>query len=274
MPGVTDIPGLEVAGVIVAGDLGDSGFRPGDAVCALLPGGGYAEYCTAPLGQCLPIPKGLTMAEAASLPEAFFTVWSNIYDRAHLQRGQTLLVHGGTSGIGVTAIQIATALGSQVWVTAGSDEKCRACEALGAVRAINYRTEQFEQVVKEDTSSRGVDVILDMVGGDYLSRDIDCLADDGRIVLISMLGGPTGSLDLAQLMRRRLTVSGSMLRSRSVAVKAVIAAKLRYNVWPLLEAGAIKPVLFAHFPLEKAAAAHQLMEGGGHIGKIVLVVQD
>lgn len=273
-PGVTDIPGLEVAGVIVAGELGDSGFMLGDAVCALLPGGGYAEYCIAPLGQCLPIPNGLSMAEAASLPETFFTVWSNVYDRAHLQHGQSLLVHGGASGIGVTAIQMATALGSPVWVTAGNDEKCRACESLGAVRGINYRTEDFGQVVKEGTNGRGVDVILDMVGGDYLRRDIECLADDGRIVLISMLDGPAGNIDLAQLMRRRLTISGSMLRSRAVPVKAAIAANLRGKVWPLVEAGTIKPVLYSRFSLERAADAHLLMESGRHIGKIVLVVRD
>ncbi len=273
-PGVTDIPGLEVAGTIVAGDLAGSRFAPGDAVCALLPGGGYAEYCTVPLGQCLPVPEGLSMAEAASLPETFFTVWSNVYDRAHLKRGETLLVHGGASGIGVAAIQIATALGSRVWATASSDEKCRACEALGAVRGINYRTQDFGQAVREGTGGSGVDVILDMVGGDYLQRDVDCLADDGRVVLISMLGGPAGSIDLAQLMRRRLTVSGSMLRARAAPVKAAIAVSLRRHVWPLLEAGAIKQVVHACFPLEEAAAAHRLMESGTHVGKIVLLVRD
>jgi NADPH2:quinone reductase len=269
-PGASDLPGLEVAGEIVAGELGDSGFRLGDLVCALVQGGGYAEYCAAPLAQCLPVPKGLSALEAAALPENYFTVWSNVFDRGQLSGDETLLVQGGSSGIGVTAIQIARALGHRVFATAGSAEKCRACEELGAERAINYKTEDFEAVVKELTGGRGVDVILDMVGGDYLPREIKALADDGRLVFIAQLGGAKGQLDMGQVMRRRLTITGSTLRPRPVAFKAAIAASLRQRVWPLIEAGKIKPVIHQRFPLEQAAQAHAMMESSAHIGKIML----
>ncbi len=271
-PGASDLPGLEVAGEIVDGDYASAGFKLGDMVCALVQGGGYAEYCTAPAEQCLPIPPGLTALEAASLPETFFTVWTNIFDRAHLAPGETLLVQGGSSGIGVTAIQLATALGHRVFATAGSDEKCRACEALGAERAINYRTEDFAVVVKELTAGKGVDVILDMVAGDYLPREIDCLADDGRIALIALLGGARAEIDLGQVLRRRLHISGSTLRPRPVAFKAAIARKLRARVWPLFAQGKLKPVIYRSFPLAQASEAHALMESSTHVGKIVLEV--
>ena len=269
-PGASDLPGLEVAGEIVAGELGESGFRLGDLVCALVQGGGYAEFCAAPLAQCLPVPKGLSALEAAALPENYFTVWSNVFDRGQLSGEQSLLVQGGSSGIGVTAIQIARALGHRVFATAGSADKCRACEELGAERAINYKTEQFEDVVKELTGGRGVDVILDMVGGNYLPREIKALADDGRLVFIAQLGGSKGELDMGQVMRRRLTITGSTLRPRPVALKAAIAANLRQHVWPLIEAGKIKPVIHHRFPLEQAAQAHAMMESSTHIGKIML----
>ena len=270
--GASDLPGLEVAGEVVDGDFSNTEFKKGDLVCALVQGGGYAEYCAAPSGQCLPLPKGLTALEGASLPENFFTVWSNVFDRCALADGETLLVQGGTSGIGVTAIQLAAALGHRVFATAGSDEKARACEALGAERGINYRTEDFVAVVKELTDGKGVDVILDMVGGDYLPREIDCLADDGRIGLIAVQGGTKAELDLGSLLRRRLTVTGSTLRPRSVAFKAAIAQHLRTTVWPLIEAGKIKPVIYQTFPLEKANEAHALMEASTHVGKIMLQV--
>ncbi|MCP3657327.1 NAD(P)H-quinone oxidoreductase [Herbaspirillum huttiense] len=269
-PGASDLPGLEVAGEIVAGDLGDSGFKLGDLVCALVQGGGYAEFCAAPLAQCLPVPKGLSALEAAALPENYFTVWSNVFDRGQLSGEETLLVQGGSSGIGVTAIQIARALGHRVFATAGSADKCRACEELGAERAINYKTEDFEAVVKELTGGKGVDVILDMVGGDYLPREIKSLADDGRLVFIAQLGGSKGELDMGQVMRRRLTITGSTLRPRPIAFKAAIAANLRQHVWPLIEAGKIKPVIHHRFPLEQAAQAHAMMESSAHIGKIML----
>jgi len=271
-PGASDLPGLEVAGEIVDGDLGDSGLKKGDMVCALVQGGGYAEYCAAPLAQCLPMPEGLTAVEAASLPETFFTVWTNVFDRAGLKEGETLLVQGGTSGIGVTAIQLATALGHRVFATAGSDDKCRACEELGAERGINYRSEDFVEVVKSLTGGKGVDVVLDMVAGDYVAREIDCLADDGRIALIALLGGAKANIDLGQVLRRRLSISGSTLRPRPVTVKAAIARNLREHVWPLFAAGKIKPVIFKTFPLEQAAEAHALMESSTHVGKIVLQV--
>jgi len=271
-PGASDLPGLEVAGEIVDGDLGDSGFRKGDLVCALVQGGGYAEYCAAPLAQCLPVPKGLSPLEAAALPETYFTVWSNVFQRAALADGESLLVQGGSSGIGTTAIQLAKALGHRVFATAGSKDKCRACEDLGAERAIDYKTEDFAAVVKELTNGRGVDVVLDMVGGDYVAREMSCLADDGRIVIIALLGGAKANVDLGQVLRRRLTITGSTLRPRPVAFKAQIARELRERVWPLLEAGRIKPVIFKTFPLEEAAAAHTLMESSAHVGKIMLNV--
>lgn len=271
-PGASDLPGLEVAGEIVDGDLAGSPFKRGDMVCALVQGGGYAEYCAAPAAQCLPVPPGLSPLEAASLPENFFTVWSNVFDRAGLVAGETLLVQGGGSGIGVSAIQIATALGHRVFATAGSADKCRACEALGAERGINYRDEDFSEVVKTLTDGRGVDVILDMVGGDYLPRELRCLADDGRLVLIALLGGAKATVDMNQVLRRRLTITGSTLRPRPVAFKAAIAAQLRERVWPLLETGRIKPVIYQTFPLAQAAAAHTLMESSAHTGKIMLQV--
>ena len=271
-PGASDLPGLEVAGEIVDGDLGESGFAKGDMVCALVQGGGYAEYCAAPIEQCLPVPDGLSPVEAASLPETFFTVWSNVFQRAGLAEGESFMVQGGSSGIGVTAIQIAHALGHRVFATAGSDEKCRAVEALGAERGINYRDEDFVAVVKELTDGRGVDVILDMVAGDYVAREIDCLADDGRVVIIALLGGAKATLDMNQVLRRRLTVTGSTLRPRSVAFKAVIARELREQVWPLFAQKKIKPVIHHVFPLAEAAAAHTMMESSTHVGKIVLQV--
>ncbi|MES2321571.1 MAG: NAD(P)H-quinone oxidoreductase [Pseudomonadota bacterium] len=270
--GASDLPGLEVAGEIVDGDLAGSPFKKGDMVCALVQGGGYAEYCAAPVQQCLPMPSGLTPLEAASLPETFFTVWSNVFDRSRLSGSETLLVQGGSSGIGVTAIQMATALGHRVFATAGSDDKCRACVELGAERAINYKTEDFVAVVKTLTDGKGVDVILDMVAGEYVAREIGCLADDGRIALIALLGGAKATVDLGQVLRRRLSISGSTLRPRPVAFKAAIAWRLQEKVWPLIEAGKIKPVIYKVFPLEQAAQAHALMETSTHVGKIMLQV--
>jgi len=272
-PGASDIPGLEVAGEIVAGDLSGSGFAIGQMVCALVAGGGYAQFCAAPLKQCLPLPANLTAIEAASLPENFFTVWSNVFDRAHLSGSESLLVQGGTSGIGVTAIQMATALGHAVYATAGSEDKARACEKLGAVRGINYKSEDFADVVRQATGGRGVDVVLDMVAGEYTNREISCLADDGRIVVIALLGGATSQIDMATIMRRRLTITGSTLRARSVDFKHAIATHLKQKIWPLLESGKIKPVIYKTFAYEDAAKAHALMESGEHIGKIVLVME-
>jgi len=271
-PGASDIPGLEIAGSVAEVGAGVTAWKPGDAVCALVQGGGYAQYCTAPAVQCLPIPNGLTPLEAASLPETFFTVWSNVFDRAHLAPGESLLVQGGSSGIGVTAIQMAKAFGHKVLATAGSPQKCAACEELGADRAINYKTEDFVAVVKETTGGRGVDVILDMVGGEYVDRELKCLADDGRIVIIAMLGGARSTVNLNEILRRRLVLTGSTLRPRPVEFKGAIARSLREKVWPHIESGRIKPVVFRIFPLEEAAQAHALMESGAHIGKIVLNV--
>lgn len=271
-PGVTDIPGLEIAGTIVALGEGVTQWKPGDSVCALVAGGGYAEYCVAPAPQCLPIPKGLTAIEAASLPETFFTVWVNVFDRARLKPGDTFLVQGGSSGIGVTAIQLAKAFGHRVFATAGSDEKCAACVALGADRAINYKTEDFVEVVNQETEGRGVDVVLDMVAGEYLEREIKCLADEGRISVIASLGGAKSTIFMPDITRKRATITGSTLRPRPVAFKGAIAAALRDKVWPKIESGAIKPVIFATFALDEAAKAHALMESSQHIGKIVLTV--
>lgn len=273
-PGASDLPGLEISGSIEGGDLEGSGLRLGEAVCALVAGGGYAEYCVVPVGQALPVPRGLTFAEAAGLPETYFTVWSNVFDRARLGPGETLLVQGGTSGIGVAAIQLASALGHAVYATAGSADKCRACEALGAVRGIDYRREDFVAVVRDATGGRGVDVILDMVAGEYLPREISCLADDGRLVIIATLGGSKCEIDASAVLRRRLTITGSTLRPRPVAFKAAIAQRLRSVVWPLFETGRIKPMLFRTFALEQASEAHALMESSQHIGKIVLAVGD
>ena len=273
-PGVSDLPGLEVAGTVAALGDGVSGWRVGDAVCALTPGGGYAGYCTTPAGQCLPVPHGLTMIEAASLPETCFTVWINVFDRARLAPGETLLVQGGSSGIGVTAIQMARAFGHRVFATAGTRDKCRACEVLGAERGIDYREEDFVAVVKELTGGKGVDVILDMVGGDYVPRELKCLAADGRLSLIAFLGGSKTMLDMSDILYRRLTITGSTLRPRSVEYKTAVADALRQHVWPKIEAGAIKPVIHSVFPLEQAADAHRLMESSTHVGKIVLSVGD
>ena len=271
-PGASDLPGLEVAGEIVDGDLDYTTLEIGDHVCALVQGGGYAEYCVAPVAQVLPVPKGWSLLEAASIPENYFTVWSNVFDRAHLLGGETLLVQGGTSGIGVAAIQLASAMGHRVFATAGSDDKVAACVGFGAERGINYKTEDFVEVVKSLTNDRGVDVILDMVGGDYLPREISCLADDGRIALIATLGGAKATLDLGQLLFRRLTVTGSTLRPRSEEFKAAIAKQLLKRVWPMMAERKIKPVIHTVFPLEQAAAAHALMESSTHVGKIMLQV--
>jgi len=271
-PDASDLPGLEVAGEIVNGDLDGSGFNQGDLVCALAHGGGYAEYCVVPIGQCLPIPKGWSVLEAASLPETFFTVYGNVFDRAKLATGETLLVQGGSSGIGVTAVQMATALGHRVFVTAGTDDKCRACEQLGAERGINYRTEDFVEVVKSLTGGKCANVILDMVAGDYVNRELRCLADDGRLVIIALLGGATGEINFGEVLRRRLVITGSTLRPRPVTFKRHIAQQLRSQVWPLLESGRIKPVIYQTFPLEQAADAHALMETSTHVGKIMLQV--
>ncbi len=271
-PGASDIPGLEVAGTIVKLGPGVTRWKSGDRVCALVTGGGYAEYVSAPAAQCLPVPQGLSQVEAAGLPETFFTVWINVFERAGLRPGETLLVQGGSSGIGVSAIQMARGTGHRVFVTAGSDEKCRACERLGAERGINYRTEDFVRIVKELTGGRGADVILDMVAGDYVPREIECLADDGRLVLIAFLGGSKTTLDMSDILRRRLTLTGSTLRPRPVEVKAAVARSLEERIWPLIAKGAIKPVIYKTFPLEKASEAHALMESSAHVGKIILEI--
>lgn len=272
-PGASDIPGLEVAGEIIAGDvqaMAAAGLKIGDAVCALVAGGGYAELCVAPVGQCLPVPAGLSLLEAASLPETFFTVWSNVFERAYLQPGETLLIQGGSSGIGVTAIQIAKALGATVFVTAGSDEKCAACVALGADHAINYKTSDFVEEVKRLTDGKGVNVILDMVAGSYVAREVLCLAEDGRLVMIAVQGGVKAELNAGLVLRKRLTITGSTLRPRSLEFKTAVAAALKAKVWPLIASGAIKPVIHSTFAAADAALAHALMESNQHVGKIVL----
>ena len=272
-PGASDIPGLEVSGEIVSGSTDGSGFKVGDKVCALVAGGGYAEYCVAPIEQCLPIPKGLSLVEAAGLPETYFTVWSNVFDRGQLSAGETLLVHGGASGIGTTAIQLAVAMGNQVYATVGSDERVKAVEALGAAKGINYKTQDFVEEIKALTSKRGVDVILDMVAGDYIARDLECLADDGRIVIIATLGGLKSSFNASSLMRKRQTITGSTLRPRPVAFKAQIAQNLHKHVWPLLESGKIKPIIHSTIDLSEANKGHAMMEAGEQIGKIIMKVQ-
>jgi len=271
-PGAPDIPGLEVAGTVVKVGSEASRWETGDRVCALVAGGGYAEYAAAPWQQCLPVPDGLSMAEAAALPETFFTVWANVFERGHLAPGETLLVQGGSSGIGVTAIQLAHAFGNRVFVTAGSDAKCRECERLGAERAINYKTEDFVSVVKEVTSGRGVDVILDMVAGDYVPRELQCLADDGRLVIIAFLGGTKTQLNMTDILRRRLTITGSTLRPRPVSFKAELARTLEDKVWPLIASGKIRPVIHSRFAMEDARGAHALMESSNHIGKLILEI--
>jgi NADPH2:quinone reductase len=271
-PGASDILGLEVSGEVVALGDGVSSLEVGDRLCGLLAGGGYAEYAVIPELQCLPVPGELSMLEAAALPETYFTVWSNVFDRGGLKTGETILIHGGSSGIGTTAIQLAAAMGATVYATAGTDEKCRACEALGATLAVNYKEEDFVEVLREATDGRGVDLILDMVAGSYLERNVSLAAVDGRIVIIAFLGGTRADMDWRPVMVKRLTITGSTLRPRSVQEKGEIAAALRKNVWPLLESGRIRPVISKVFPLEKAGKAHALMESSEHIGKIMLEV--
>ncbi|MEL7278494.1 MAG: NAD(P)H-quinone oxidoreductase [Pseudomonadota bacterium] len=271
-PGASDLPGLEAAGTVVAVGPGVSRWAIGDAVTALLPGGGYAEYVTTPADHALPVPEGMGMAEAAALCETFFTVWTNVFERGGLTAGESLLVHGGSSGIGTTAIQLGRIFGARVFVTAGSAEKCAACEALGAEAAINYREADFVSEIGTLTSGRGVDVILDMVGGSYLPRDVKALAPDGRLVMIAFLGGAKAELNFAQVMVKRLTLTGSTLRPQSIGAKARIARALEAQVWPHLNTGRLAPVMDSTFPLEEAAAAHTRMESSGHIGKIVLTV--
>jgi NADPH:quinone reductase len=274
-PGASpDIPGLEIAGTVVGVGKHCSRWSAGDKVCALVSGGGYAEYCAVPEGQCLPVPPNLSFIEAASLPETFFTVWSNVFDRANLRPGESLLVHGGSSGIGVTAIQLARAMGNTVYVTAGSDEKCRFCENLGAEKAINYRSENFRDVIRNIAPGKTVNVILDMIGGDYTSGNLDILAEEGRLVLISFMRGDETTIRLSQVMRKRLSITGSLLRPRNAAFKTDIARQLENKVWPLLASGKIKPVIYRTFPLEQANDAHALMESSEHIGKIVLHVNE
>lgn len=271
-PGASDIPGLEVAGTIE--EVGpDSGpWRVGDRVCALVSGGGYAEYCAAPAAQCLRVPRGMDLIHAAAVPETVFTVWTNVFDRGRLAGGESILVHGGSSGIGTTAIQLARTFGAHVFATAGSAEKCAACEALGAERAWNYREVDFVAAVKDATAGRGVDVVLDIVGGDYLQRDIESLAIEGRLVLIGLLGGPKAQINTIPILQRRLTMTGSTLRSRSVAEKGAIAKAVEEQVWPLFESGAVRVVVHRTFPLRAAAEAHRVMEASAHIGKLVLTV--
>src|SRR5882672_7915639 len=270
-PGASDLPGLEVAGFVDALGEGVTEWRVGDRVCALVSGGGYASLCVAPAPQCLKVPEGVDLVTAAAIPEAFFTVWTNVFDRGRLRAGETALFHGGSSGIGTTAIQLAVARGARVLATAGSDEKCRACERLGAERGINYRSEDFVAVIKQVTGGRGVDLILDIVGGDYIARDLVALAVEGRLVVIFFMGGDTATIDFRRILGRRLTITGSTLRPRTAAEKGEIAAALRKDVWPLLEKGTVKPVVYRTFPLADAAAAHALMESSEHVGKIVLV---
>jgi NADPH2:quinone reductase len=271
-PGASDIPGLEVAGTIEQLNPDVTQWHVGDRVCALVSGGGYAEYCVAPALQCLPLPAIADFTLGAAIPETFFTVWTNVFERGRLRAGESLLVHGGSSGIGTTAIQLARARGSRVFATAGSDRKCAACEGLGAERAINYRERDFVPVVHDLTGGRGVDVVLDMVGGEYVQRNIDVLAVDGRLVQIALLGGAKAQINMVGVMQRRLTITGSTLRPRSVAEKGALAAALLEHVWPLLEQGAVRPVIDKTFPLRDAANAHRLMESSTHIGKLVLVV--
>lgn len=272
-PGTSDLPGLEVAGVVESGDavaMAEAGIAVGDRVCALVAGGGYAQWCVAPVQQCLAVPAGFSDVEAASLPETFFTVWSNVFDRGRLQAGETILVQGGTSGIGVTAIQLARAFGATVIATAGSDEKCAACLQLGADHAINYKSQDFVAEVKRITQGKGVDVVLDMVAGDYVAREVECLAEDGRIVIIAVQGGVKSDFNAGLVLRRRLTITGSTLRPRPVAFKGAIARALREHVWPLLATGVVRPVIHSTFAAADASQAHVLMESNQHIGKIVL----
>jgi NADPH2:quinone reductase len=271
-PGASDIPGLEIAGTVAALGPGADGLKVGDAVCALVSGGGYAEYCTAPVPQCLPVPQGLGMVEAAALPETFFTVWQNVFDRARLKGGETILIHGGSSGIGTTSIQMAKAMGARVLATAGTDEKCAACVKIGADRAFNYNTQDFVEATLAATNKKGADVILDMVGGKYFERNIAALAIEGRLSVIALLGGRDAKIDLGLVLRKRLTVVGSVLRARPIAEKGAVAVSLRREIWPFIAAGKIKPVIDSTFPLADAAKAHARMETSAHVGKIVLTV--
>jgi len=271
-PGASDLPGLEIAGEVVALGPKVTGRSVGEAVTALLPGGGYAAYAVAAAPLCLPVPNGISMVEAAAIPETFFTVWTNLFDRGRCKAGETVLIHGGTSGIGTTAIQLAAAWGARVFATAGSDDKARACERLGAVRGINYRTEDFVEVMRAQTDGKGVDVILDMVAGSYVPRNLDIAALEGRIVVISLLGGSRAEINMGLILTKRLTLTGSTLRARSVAQKAEVADAVHKHIWPLLSAGRVRPVIHATFPLAEAAEAHRLMETSNHIGKIVLTV--
>jgi len=272
-PGASDIPGLEVSGIVESPGAGVENFHAGDAVCALVAGGGYAEYCVAPAPQCLPAPRGLDLVTAAGIPETFFTVWTNVFERGRLSASESLLVHGGSSGIGTTAIQLARARGSRVFATAGSPDKCAACERLGAERAIDYRREDFVAVIRELTGGRGVDVVLDMVGGDYFARNIEALAVEGRLVEIATLQGVTAELNIQTIMQRRLTITGSTLRARPVAEKGAIARAVHEHVWPLIESGAVRPIVHATFPLRDAAEAHRVMESSAHIGKLLLTIE-
>ena len=271
-PGASDLPGLEIAGEIVALGSNVSGWSIGDRVTALLPGGGYAAYAVAAAPLCLPVPGGISMIEAAAIPETFFTVWTNLFDRGRCQAGDTVLIHGGTSGIGTTAIQLAAAWGARVFATAGSDDKARACERLGAVRGINYRTQDFVEVMRAETGGKGVDVILDMVSGSYVARNLEIACLEGRIVVISLLGGSRAEINMSMILTKRLTLTGSTLRTRTVAQKAAVADAVRKNVWPLLAAGRVRPIIHATFPLAEASEAHRLMETSNHIGKIVLTI--
>jgi NADPH2:quinone reductase len=271
-PGASDLPGLEVAGEIVALGAGVSGLSIGDKVTALLAGGGYAEYAVAAAPLCLPVPNGISMVEAAAIPETFFTVWTNLFDRGRCKAGDNVLIHGGTSGIGTTAIQLAAAWGARVFATAGSEDKARACERLGAARGINYRTEDFVEVIRAATAGAGIDVTLDMVAGSYVARNLEIAALEGRVVTISLLGGSRAEVNMGVILTKRLTLTGSTLRSRTVAQKAEVAEAVRKNVWPLLAAGRVRPVIHATFPLAEAGEAHRLMETSNHIGKIVLTV--
>ena len=270
-PGASDIPGLEISGEI-AGAHGVESLSAGQHVCALVSGGGYAEYCTAPAEQCLRIPDGVTEHQAAAIPETFFTVWTNLFERGRLHAGERVLIHGGTSGIGTTAIQLARAFGAHALATAGSEEKCQACRDLGAARAIDYRTEDFVAAVRDHTGGQGVDVVFDIIGGDYLTRNLECLRLDGRLVQIGLMGGSKVSLDLRTILQKRLTLTGSTLRPRSPAEKGAIAKELERAVWPLLDRGEVRPIVHAEFPLERAADAHRELEAGHVIGKLVLVV--
>ena len=272
-PGVTDIPGLEVAGTIEAVGSSVTSWQPGDRVCALVSGGGYAEFCAVPAPQCLPAPRGMDVTHAAALPETTFTVWTNVFERGRLTKGETILIHGGSSGIGTTAIQLAHAAGAHVYATAGSGEKCAACESLGAQKAINYRQTDFVAAIKDLTNGRGVDVVLDMVAGDYVQRNIEVLAMNGRLVMIGRQGGVKSEIDVMPILRKRLVLTGSTLRTRSIEEKGALAQSVYQHVWPLFESGAVRVIVHQTFPLPLAAAAHRLMESSAHVGKIVLQVQ-